>query len=679
MGLQRIIEIANDTKQMDLVQKLEEINYVLNTTNAPLVLPLVGEFSSGKTTLLNAITDSKKLETATKPTTATIYEVYFGNETISANVIMEDGSITEVTDIDELKNDRLKDAALVEVYDTSTKISSSTVLVDTPGLSSPDPKHKEVLIDFIPKADGILLVIDINQQITKSLIDFTKTVSLSNRPIYLIITKCDTKSNDEIESVKAYIRKNTELKVEDIVCVSAQNQNLSEFYTLLETIDSNKYAILKNVNQQRIQNLITILLERIDELLSKTENSDSLEQELLSQKRELETIKRNIDNLLDEASTKMVDTENDICRSFNNLVFERLESLVTSDSVNYDAQAISEINGIANQLLTSFKQNIQNVIYDISNERRNTNLDINLSSLREIKLSDVKISQVPYNLNLNSVGHEYDTAISGGAKVLAVVGLIAATVATAGAAAAAAGGAAAAGAGAAAGGAAAAGAGAAAGGAAAAGAGAVAGGAAAAGAGAVAGGAAAAGAGAAAGGAAAAGAGGAALIAKGIAGSVDAMIVAGLDHANNAQTRKELKLLRQQEFQRQLERQKMLHEKFNEGMELIEDYNTNLGNKTGQKNGFVEGVVSKITDKTGKPQRQRIIHNYIDDCLVPCFKNQIQIVTQNLITLVRNNLNKTKILEELLDKKKNAEEAYKNKINELQNYKKELLEFQGEN
>lgn len=646
MSLKRIIEIAKDTKQLDLVKKLEEIENTLNSTNAPLILPLVGEFSSGKTTLINALTDTKKLETAATPTTATIYEIFFGNDSSSATVINEDGTSYDVADLDDLKNEGLKDASLVEVFDTSKKISPSTVLVDTPGLSSPVSKHKEVLLDFIPNADGILLVTDINQPITKSLVDFTKTISMSNRPVYLIITKCDTKSSDDIENVKDYIHKNSELKIEKIVCVSAKNDDLTELYALLTDIDKDKSSILRSVNEQRIKNLSEILSERLDDLLKHVESSDSMEQEIKNQKDELDSLKRNIDKLINCVSTNAEDVEKEICKEFNNIVFQRLENLVISNNPNYDMQASAEINGMATQYLNRYKQKIQNIIYSVSNERQNRDLGINLSSLRELDLSQLKMGQLSYNLNLNSVGHEYDKAIAGGVKVAGAVALIGAAVAAAPVVMAAAG----------------------------------VGGAGAAGGVLIEGGAIA--------GAGGAAAGGGAAIGNAIAGAADAMLVGGYALANNAQNNKELRLLRQQEIQKQLERQKKFKDQLQNELELVDNYNQQLGEEFGCKTGLVEGIVSKVTEKTGKPQRQRIIHNYIYEILEPDFSRQLQLVTQQLLNFVRDKLNaeaecvinqKTENIKELNSKKQEAEELYKKRIHELKEYKNELISSQGEN
>jgi len=57
--LTKLIEIAEKTEQRDLIKLLQDIDSKMKQENCPLVLPLVGEFSSGKTTLINALTDNK--------------------------------------------------------------------------------------------------------------------------------------------------------------------------------------------------------------------------------------------------------------------------------------------------------------------------------------------------------------------------------------------------------------------------------------------------------------------------------------------------------------------------------------------------------------------------------------------------------------------------------------------
>ena len=428
----RILEIASSLEFKDLQKDLERIIERSKKANAELIFPLVGEFSSGKTTLLNALTDCKKLETATKPTTATIYELHFGCEKCSANVLTSNGQLEEY-DIDNLKNEVLKDATVVNIFDTSTRVPSTTILVDTPGLSSPDPKHKQTLVDFLPYADGILLVTDVNQQITRSLTDFIDTMKLSKKPIYLVITKCDTKSSSDLEAAKTYISDNCKLPIQQIACVSASKDDLHELYTLLDTIQKDKNDIVKKVDGQRLKNIVKEMLVRIEDLLKASSSDKDLDEAIRRQEYELNVINRNIERLIDDTKSEIEDKERSIVRNFEDTVSERLEVLVTGKSENFDADAVSAINNTASLLFNDYKVSIQRLLQEKAHSRRNTDDGISLRSIEEMDMSSYSISGLSYNLDLNSAGHQYDGWISTGVKVAAAVGAVVAVASTGGA------------------------------------------------------------------------------------------------------------------------------------------------------------------------------------------------------------------------------------------------------
>lgn len=423
-NIDRLIEIANAINAKDIEAELSHIKERSAQPNAELIFPLVGEFSSGKTTLINALTDSKKLETATKPTTATIYEVHFGCDRCYATVLMEDGTRKQIDCIEDLKNDVLKDAVMVNVFDTSKQVPNTTVLVDTPGLSSPDPKHKQTLVDFLPHADGILLVTDVNQQITRSLTDFIETMKLSKRLIYLVITKSDTKSPKALEDAKRYISENCKLSIEQIACVSANNGDLSELHQLLDTIQKAKNEILKQVDAQRESIAINALLQQIDILLKASNSDKELDNAIRQQESELNRLKRNIENLVDSTRYDIDEKARLIVRKFDDLIFEKLESLVANKSDNFDADAMSIINNVSSLLMNQFRSEIQSVFQNKIQERRKSDEAISLHSLEEIDLSKLSISGMSYNLNLNGLGHEYDGWIATGVKVAAVAGAV---------------------------------------------------------------------------------------------------------------------------------------------------------------------------------------------------------------------------------------------------------------
>ncbi|MCF2658061.1 dynamin family protein [Parabacteroides distasonis] len=433
--IDRLIEIANAINAKDIESDLLYIKERSLQPNAELIFPLVGEFSSGKTTLINALTDSKKLETATKPTTATIYEVHFGCDRCYATVLMADGSRKQIDHIEDLKNDVLSDAVVVNVFDTSKQVPNTTILVDTPGLSSPDPKHRQTLVDFLPQADGILLVTDVNQQITRSLTDFIETMKLSKRPIFLVITKSDTKSPQALKDAKQYISENCKLPIEQIACVSANNNDLSELHQLLDTIQKVKNEILKQVDAQRIEIAVHTLLQRIDELLKASNSDKELDQAIRQQESELNRLIRNIDQLVDSTRSDIEGKSRSIQRKFDEMAFDKLETLVSNKSDNFDADAVSTINSLVTLLMNQFRTDIQTVFQEKVRERRSSDEAVNLHSLEEIDLSQLSISGLPYDINLNELGHQYDSWIATSTKVIGAAAAAAAIVSTGGAAA----------------------------------------------------------------------------------------------------------------------------------------------------------------------------------------------------------------------------------------------------
>ena len=616
-------EVAQELGQQNILNGLNAIQKRVSQQNANLLIPLVGEFSSGKTTLLNALTDSKKLETATKPTTATIYEIHFGCNKCEANVVLSDGQVAHFDDLGELKNDQLSDAQIVTVFDTSTKVPSSTILVDTPGLSSPVVKHRQVLVDFLPSADAILLVVDINQQVTRSLTDFIDMIELSKRPVYIVLTKSDTKSASEIEAVKQYIADNCKLPVQQVVVVSAAKDNMSELYALLETIQKSKNEILAKVDGQRIKDLAQILVNRVDEMLTASSSDENLDMEIRRLQLDLDKIKRNINRLIDSMASDISEDGSKISRRFEDSMYEKLGALVAGGSANMDNDALSVINNTASLLLSEYKNNIMGILKSKVQSAQGSDSEIPVESLMSIDLSGVQISGLSYDLDLNSMGHEYDGMIKTGVIAVAAVAAVAATVATEGAASAAT----------------------------------------------AAGAEGAAGAAGTAGAASAAGTAGAASAAGTVATTVAAskavdIVDTATDVGSIIYTRKMMKrIAKTEEF----------------AGKAVDKYNKI---EKADKKGILSSMVGFATERLlSKPQRVRAVRNYVDGTLAPEFKSQMENLSQSVVNMVRGSLQndasemiaqKTAMLNELKEQSSEHKAEFARRKETLKQYKEKL-------
>lgn len=616
-----LMQVAQNLGLQGVISQLTAIKQRSLQPNANLILPLVGEFSSGKTTLLNALTDSKQLETATKPTTATIYEVHFGCERCEAKVVTADGECVKVDDISELKNDKLADAQVVTVSDTSTKVPSTTVLVDTPGLSSPDPKHRQTLVDFLPQADAILLVSDINQQVTRSLTDFIDTIKLSKRPIYMVLTKSDTKSASEIVAAKKYIEENCKIPVEQIVVTSAAKDEMTELYSLLDNIQQSKKEILQKVDGQRLKDIAKIMLAQIDELLSASTSDDNLDLEIRKQQLALDKIKRNINKLIESMANDVSECGTVVARQFEDSIYTKLSALVAGKSANFNNDALSLINNTASLLLSNYKEAIQGVVSKKIQESQGTENEIPLDSLAMLDLSNVQIAGLSYDLDLDSMGHEYDKSIKNGILIAAAAAAVAVTAGMAAPAA-----------------------GAAAGGTVAAGT--------------------------AAGSTAAAGAAVGGTAVSGAAAASVAVNAADTitDVGSIIYTRKMMKRINQaREF----------------AGKTAEQYKKMEQKADGK--GFMTSMVGLVTDKLlSKPQRARAVRVYVENTLAPEFKAQLNSACDNIIGMVREGLQtaaadslnqKTEVLNQLRQQRAEKKEEFAHKIESFREYKNKLLKM----
>jgi len=430
--IDRLISIAQDIGLTSEAAQLSYIKQRLTNENCELILPLVGEFSAGKTTLINSLTDAKQLETATKPTTATIFEIHFGSDNCYAEVYDEQGGKVRVDDISSLKNEKLGDSLVVNVFDTSKRIPSNIVLVDTPGLSSEDPRHRQTLVDFLPNADGILLVVDVNQQITRSLTDFINMMNMAQRPVFLVLTKCDTKAATELESAKQYIADNSKLPLSRLVCVSAAKGDVEELSHLLNAIQAEKGKILEKVNEQRLKDIVKAMVAHIVELLKVSSSDKELENAIREKEQELKKIDRAIERLIDASRYDIESEERDIERKFQDTAFERLDAIAASKSSNFNGEAVSAINNMASICLNDFKNGVERIIVEKARQQKSSDDTMAWSSLQNIDMSQLAISGLTFDLDLDAIGHGYDGAIATGVKVAAAAAAVAAVVATAG-------------------------------------------------------------------------------------------------------------------------------------------------------------------------------------------------------------------------------------------------------
>jgi predicted GTPase len=191
------------------------------------VLAVVGEFSSGKSFLLNALLGKFRYEDTPSgrqlmgllavdinPSTATITELEAGNAD-EATAIFEDGRRERIpldrlnrfiavgNDVPGALHDATKDPSTgsgqvhndaptrVVVKTNSPFLERGFVVADTPGLASINPAHRRATLQFLPTADAVLYLIDTQQPFTEGDASFLGIIRQHIDSIFIVQTKID--------------------------------------------------------------------------------------------------------------------------------------------------------------------------------------------------------------------------------------------------------------------------------------------------------------------------------------------------------------------------------------------------------------------------------------------------------------------------------------------------------
>ena len=424
-SLNRVIEIAESLEQKSIAERLRAIEERAQNPSAQLILPLIGEFSAGKTSLINALTDSKVLEIASLPTTATLYQIIFGAPENKAVALTAEGEEVELQ-LDALKNDELKKYPTVTLFDTSTKVPKDIIFVDTPGLSSPDPKHREVLTSILPQVDAILLTVDANQAVTRSLIDFVKSMRLAEKPIYLILNKIDTKSSSELQDLKRGIARDVDLPIDSLVCASAYANNISELQQLLTKIQAEKTQIIAKVDALRTKELIGELRSFIAEVLRSSSSPKELKEAVRAQERELERLQSNIRQLMERVEEKLSDKVDETQSSLRTQLWSSLNGILSKKGVSYNQEIEAKVINVKTILLQNFTRQVATTIREVNASNRD--IRVQLPSAETIDLNQLgELANDIHMEDFDSVGHGWDKAIGWATIGLASVATLAAT------------------------------------------------------------------------------------------------------------------------------------------------------------------------------------------------------------------------------------------------------------
>ncbi len=273
-----IIKLLNAMEYLrntdNILEIKRQLNILFDSIHSPFLVTILGEFSTGKSTFINALINKNLLAMKIRPTTATITKLHYGNEN-KLEVMYNDGSIKifDKTDLHALTVESYVDEKDImhDIHYVSLTVDEELLrnidIADTPGFNSNNAHHTKITSNFIAYADAVIWLFDANQMAKKSTFDLINEYCKYEKPIG-IINKIDQIDEDEREEIIQDLIKTLEPHTNSVFAISSkmaidQNDDKRE----RSGINSVRDYFIKAVIPSAVKNKSKIILIKLIQII----------------------------------------------------------------------------------------------------------------------------------------------------------------------------------------------------------------------------------------------------------------------------------------------------------------------------------------------------------------------------------------------------------------------------
>ena len=281
-------------------------------------IAFLGEFNTGKSTLLNALLKRKLLPMLATPANANITEITFGEEEFARVQRINEDGLAEISPIpwSELANEILGNSPGKKILLTlkdSDFPSGDTLFVDTPGVASIESTHDDITYGYLPDVDVAFVLLNPHQgTVPKTLVQFlTHFPPALLEKIYFVIGRKDEIPPNQLGGIRETIREQLTPLFPNprILMISASHaleaiedpaQREASGITELEHILRHEIPGRKQeIEQHRIKSLLQDEREKLSVLLrekAKAVNWDTarLDTEIAALKNKIEALQKDM-------------------------------------------------------------------------------------------------------------------------------------------------------------------------------------------------------------------------------------------------------------------------------------------------------------------------------------------------------------------------------------------------
>lgn len=393
--MSELLKIINNLKTNPLIKDndryLEELKYIQNRyEDKNFKIAVVGEFSSGKSTFINALIGKDLLKHATLETTATVTYIHNIDQDIKISVSYADGRVVEYKDYSFIQDttttlsneDVVNNIDYVDIYVKFSDIDGDFTIVDTPGLNGTADKHREKTIDEIKRAHACIYILqkngitDSDREFLRFLFNYQKNFifvqnfidELKQSEGETLEKKMNSVKND-IENIIKLQNNEIEYNIVGISALKAvvgKDKSINKLYEndLVELTDEMREKHLKDSNIDQVEKLINLLNNKINNEESRYNLAIYSLEVFLQNVIEKESIivERNNEFLKNDDIYKdkeLIDQEIEQLETNKGKIIKKLNTLVSAEFIRCKGLIYDDIENKLNIINSNMKNDIE--------------------------------------------------------------------------------------------------------------------------------------------------------------------------------------------------------------------------------------------------------------------------------------------------------------------------------
>ena len=397
-------------KELDFSSEIlayQEI-YNLKSKFIPKIV-LIGEFSVGKSSMINNILNMNILPIGWKPETKYITEIKYGNE----DYIFVDGNKINLSieNIKDIKTNSNK----IEIY-VNNPILKDVTFIDTPGTNDPTTYNDDIVFDIITNSDLVMFITKANQAFTKSeelfLSKIVKQKDLEK--FFFIINFADLVDNRKlvknefINNISSLLTLDKTIIKSQTLLYSVKEKDIYNFILeyLLNYINKKRKKLLNDWEKAEKEKIIDNILLNIEFLSDSLNGKVSVyDEELNKINQEMEFFEKNIEKELTKLKTQLTKLKQTTIENLKN-GFENIKKAIENEINQIDYKQLIQTRYMELRVkkmvedLVEYEWKI--LLKSVSKLIENFDQEIDDNIINSLSLPNVKSTQSKKLINIAS-------------------------------------------------------------------------------------------------------------------------------------------------------------------------------------------------------------------------------------------------------------------------------------